>query len=485
MNWLDNVIGFISPKRGAERIAWRQELEELRSYDAGNSGRLNSNWRVNNQSAEIEDRYNRDTIRARARDLEKNSDIANSILKAFRRGVVGKGITVQAKTKDEKLNTQIEELFKEWCKKKNCDVTGTQSFYQMIKMAVTRKKIDGGILFLKCYTSDGIVPFQLQAIEVDELDKTAISINKENKVVGGIEYNKYNRPIAYHLAQYDIDGYQKLTSRRVEAKDIIFYWEKRRPSQVREMSDFAPVISRVRDSNEFITAVSVRERVSACLGVLIKRINPQGGFGRNNSEKREGYQGKTLSPGMILEMNAGDEAQIIDPKGQATDATSFMKLIQRLTGAGQGLSYESVSRDMSQSNYSSARQGSIEDELTFEDEIEVLESVLSEIYETFVISAFLSGKIQIKDFWENKSSYLRHEWVKSPKRWIDPQKEANANKIALSTGQKTFKQIAAENGRDWKEQIDEMAEILEYAKSKGIELGGMIHGQTKDELYND
>ena len=104
MNWLDNVIGFISPKRGAERIAWRQELEELRSYDAGNSGRLNSNWRVNNQSAEIEDRYNRDTIRARARDLEKNSDIANSILKAFRRGVVGKGITVQAKTKDEKLN---------------------------------------------------------------------------------------------------------------------------------------------------------------------------------------------------------------------------------------------------------------------------------------------------------------------------------------------------------------------------------------------
>ena len=191
------------------------------------------------------------------------------------------------------------------------------------------------------------------------------------------------------------------------------------------------------------------------------------------------------TPGMILEMNAGDEAQIIDPKGQATDATSFMKLIQRLTGAGQGLSYESVSRDMSQSNYSSARQGAIEDELTYEDEVEILQSVLSEIYETFIISAVLSGKLKINKFWENKRNYLKHEWVKSPKKWIDPQKEANANKIALATGQKTFKQIAAENGRDWKEQIDEMAEILEYAKSKGIELGGMIHGQTKDELYQD
>ena len=63
--------------------------------------------------------------------------------------------------------------------------------------------------------------------------------------------------------------------------------------------------------------------------------------------------------------------------------------------------------------------------------------------------------------------------------------EANANKIALNTGQKTFKQIAAEQGRDWKEQIDEMAEVLEYAKDKGIGLGGVIFDQTAAELYED
>mgnify|MGYP003379646713 FL=1 len=67
--------------------------------------------------------------------------------------------------------------------------------------------------------------------------------------------------------------------------------------------------------------------------------------------------------------------------------------------------------------------------------------------------------------------------------WIT--KEANANKIALNTGQKTFKQIAAEQGRDWKEQIDEMAEVLEYAKDKGIDLGGVIFDQTASELYED
>ena len=58
-----------------------------------------------------------------------------------------------------------------------------------------------------------------------------------------------------------------------------------------------------------------------------------------------------------------------------------------------------------------------------------------------------------------------------------------SNKIALQTGQKTYKQIAGENGKDWQEQIDEMAEVLEYAKSKGIDLGGVIFGQNDSELY--
>ncbi len=154
---------------------------------------------------------------------------------------------------------------------------------------------------------------------------------------------------------------------------------------------------------------------------------------------------------------------------------------QRLIGAGQGLSYEATSRDMSETNYSSARQGMIEDDLTYAEEIELLqESFMDEVYETFVISCVLAGLVAIKDFWENKEAYFKHTWVASPKRWIDPLKEANANKIAMQSGQKTFQQIAAEAGRDWKEQIDDMAEALSYAKEKGVELGGVIYGQEAD-----
>ena len=36
--------------------------------------------------------------------------------------------------------------------------------------------------------------------------------------------------------------------------------------------------------------------------------------------------------------------------------------------------------------------------------------------------------------------------------------------------------MTAENGKDWKEQIDEIAEILKYGEEKGIDLGGVIFG---------
>ena len=98
------------------------------------------------------------------------------------------------------------------------------------------------------------------------------------------------------------------------------------------------------------------------------------GIGRNvgASQDKTNYDGKTLTPGMIKELNAGDEVQVVNPTGQAADATSFVKLQQRLVGAGQGISYEATSRDMSETNYSSARQGAIEDELTFAEEEERL-----------------------------------------------------------------------------------------------------------------
>ena len=490
MSWLDSAIQYVSPKWGSLREAWKQNLDEQKNYDAASYDRMNANWRAVNQSAEDTDRMSRDNIRARARDLERNSDMMNSVTGAFKRNVIGGGYTIQVKTEDEKLNQQLTELWKEWCKKKNCDVTETQSFNQILRMAVVRKKIDGGILFVKRYTDGGLVPFKIQMIEVDELDTSRMLNSKSMNIVsGGIEYNRYNKAVGYWIKQYSIDGIIEHEPIYLDAKDVIFYFTKRRPSQVREISDTTQTITRIRDVNEFMVAVSVKERIAACLAVFIKRCMPAGsgsGIGRGTQKNgKNEYDGKTLSPGMIKELNAGDEIQSVVPSGQAADATSYTKLQQRLIGAGQGISYEATSRDMSETNYSSARQGLIEDEQTYLEEIELLTDIMSEIYETFVISCVLAGLVDIKNFWDNKRKYLKHEWIKAPRKWIDPVKEANANKIAMYTGQKTFQQIAAENGRDWKEQMKEMADVIEQGKKLGIEMGGIVFGKEYQENQGD
>lgn len=388
LNVIDRVIGAVSPKAGAERAAWRSQYEAYRgNYDASDTGRLQSQWNTQNLSAEMTDRYERDTVRARARDLERNSDVMNSVLRAFKRNVIGGGLQVRITTGEPELDCELEHMWNQWCRRGNCDVTGQQSFVQIVRMCVQRKVADGGILVVKRYTSQGVLPFQIQVLEVDELDTTQIQPKKQgNKVAGGIEYNRWNRPEGYWIRQYSVDGYTLMKPVYLEAKDVIFYYTRKRPSQVREMSDLSPTLTRIKDMNEFMTAVTIKEKIAACLAVFIKRVNPSGPPGKGR-EARNGpsvqYEGKRVVPGMIMEMNMGDEAQMLNPTGQGTDATAFIKAQQRMISSANGLSYEATSRDMSETNYASARQSMIEDDLTYDEEKELLiECLLDEVYES-------------------------------------------------------------------------------------------------------
>jgi len=242
------------------------------------------------------------------------------------------------------------------------------------------------------------------------------------------------------------------------------------------MSPMARTLPRVRDINEFIEAVSVKERILACLSVFIKKSEPTNPLGRNANVKMDqktGYTTRTISPGMIQELQPGDDVQAVIPSGQASNAKDFISIQQRLAGSGQGLSYESVSRDMSQVNYSSARQGLLEDQRTYMMWQQFLiEHFCREVYTEFVISAVLNGQLNIPDFWQNKRRYLKHVWIAPGWGWIDPLKEVNANKIALNTGQDTLARICAERGEDWRDVLRQRAREFEFARSLGLDVGG-------------
>ena len=52
--------------------------------------------------------------------------------------------------------------------------------------------------------------------------------------------------------------------------------------------------------------------------------------------------------------------------------------------------------------------------------------------------------------------------------------------------QTSLKQIAAERGMDWKTLIDDVAEVNEYAKSKGVYFGaaGAANASTSEETVS-
>jgi len=486
-NFLDRVIGAFSPETAARREAWRQYLEQVRSYDAGETGRLNHNWPAVDDTAEHQDEPYRDRVRARARDMERNSDIMNAVVSSFVRNVYGKGFTLRPKTGNAKVDAEILKDWKIWTRKENFDITGQQSFNEMLRMCVRRKKVDGGVLLLKVFANDGrFLPYRIQAIEVDQLDYTMdqLGLPGEECVRGGIRYDKYNRPMGYYIKHVGADGESDPRPVYIPAEQVIAYWTKTRPTQVREMSDMAQTLTRIRDINQYMEAEAVKERVMACLSVFVKRTLPPSNLGRGTTITDEAgqqqYAGRTLTPGMIQYLNSGDDISVVNPAGQASDATAFVKQEMRLIAAGQGLSYESVSRDMSESNYSSARQGSIEDSLTYQSEIEALIEVCNSIYETFILQLYATGKFGDRvDFQTHREEYMQHEWIRAPKPWVDPAKEATATATALKTGQKTFAQVQAEGGRDWRDTVDEMADIISYARKKGVDLETMLTGEKK------
>lgn len=150
----------------------------------------------------------------------------------------------------------------------------------------------------------------------------------------------------------------------------------------------------------------------------------------------------------------------------------------RKLAAGQGLSYEQVSRDVSQVNYSSARQNLLEDWKVFEKEQQFLIAhFLDGVFEDVVKAAVLSGYIPANnvpnDFWTNPM-WLKHEFIGQRMPWIDPYKEAMANKVMLDSYQLTLNELYGRSGRDY-------VETVEQIKKEKADLMGQQEGVTNDE----
>ena len=474
-NLLDKIIEYFSPATAVEREAMRQQL---RYYQAGEVNRFNGTW-IPTQDFDQEnaDKGERNLVKARARWLERNSDVANAAISAITRNVVGIGIKPQARTGNEDINTRIEECFKRWCRPKRCDIREQQSFVELQKMILQRVIVDGEILVKLVTTEDKDSPLKLQAIRSDLLD-SVLSSNPENgKVIrSGIELDESLKPLAYWIEQKTPDGYVVLDSKRVPANELLHIWDPLYPDQIRGISKLGVSVKRIKDLDEYLDAETVAAKIAACFSIIITK--PNLGVGVAKLNKKTGglrdAEGKPISrvrPGMILQGEDGATVTPASPGRSATTASEYTNIHQRLIGSGQGLSYEILSRDFNKSSYSAARQGNLEDQKTFQPiQNWLIEHFCIPVYEAWLDRAVLTGEIVIPDYETNRERYVRADWIAPGWQSIDPHAEIQADVISMQNGTLTLAQQCAAHGYDWQEQLSQIAREKEFAERLGLTL---------------
>ena len=113
---------------------------------------------------------------------------------------------------------------------------------------------------------------------------------------------------------------------------------------------------------------------------------------------------------------------------------------------------------MSQVNYSSARQGMLQDRKTYAEwQAYLTDHLLRPVYAEWLRWIVLTRQLELPGYDLDPERYQEAVWIAPGQEWIDPKKEADANKVALDTHQTTLQRICAARGEDWRDVIRQRA----------------------------
>ena len=466
---LDNIIAVFSPEMAVRRRNFRLELKG--AYDASSPTRKDMPFGVDGRAEQLNS-GSRDIVLKRCRDVERNSDILNAMIYSLQNNVIGSKINMQASSPSKKFDARIEELFHNWEHAENCDITESQSLTEIARMVLARYIVDGGIIVTYVTDKKSSIPIKIQLREVDEIVPTSIpKTDGGNVICNGIEMTTYGKPVAYYLRQYDPNGMaEDLNSERIEASRVDFVWNRTRPSQFREMSQLARSVVRINDIDDYNDTVAFKAKVDACTSAFIETDNNMSQPGRNvNTEKGERIT--KVQGGSVKYLRYGEHFKQFTPSGQATEFENFIVTQLRILAASHGLSLESASRNVERVNYSSARQNMLADQQTYKALRNfIIEHFFRKLYKRFINACWLAGLLDGFDFDPSDPRFYEAKWLTEGLPWIDPLKEANANTIQLGNGGMSFQEYCANNGADWKERLEEMAEVKKYAEQLGVDL---------------
>ncbi|WP_229678036.1 phage portal protein [Caldovatus sediminis] len=337
--------------------AWRA----FRGYAAAQDHRA-STWAPSGGSANAEVGMAAATVARRARDAVRNDPYASRIVDLWTGNAVGAGITTRWP------DDAHGRAWQRWAESAACDAEGRLDLYGLQALAM-RAVVESGECFVRFLpappSSANPIGLRLQVLEADHLDTARNGMVEGAPTIQGIALGEAGEPIGYwlfptHPGAWMLPG-AGMASVRIPAGDVLHVYRKRRPGQLRDVSWLAPVLTRLRDLGDYEAALLMKAKIEACLAAVVTEEGEEAltGAAAGLLRDAQGRAVESFEPGMILYRRGMGSVEVVNPSGGGSHA-AFARRALEAAAVGAGLTYDQVSGDLTQANYSSLRAGKIE-----------------------------------------------------------------------------------------------------------------------------
>lgn len=488
---LDKFISYVDPVRGIKRdkarFAQGYVDQMLRKYDGAAVSDRISGWNTQGTSANAENGPALAKLRDRSRDLVRNNPYAGRAISVIESNVIGTGILGQAKS-DSQAQAYLKTMgaWKDWCESTDCDADGLNNFYGLQALAIRAVAEGGEALIVRKWRrgSDGYnipVPFQVQVFEGDYIDtQRTEELQGGGFILQGIEFDKQGRRVAYwlwtvHPGEVFLSVRNRLRSVRVLAEDVLHLYRIDRAGQIRGVPWGASCVVRLRDFDEYEDAQLMRQKIAACFSAFVQDIEmPSDAIGAEKKFAQE------LSPGAVEILPPGKTITFPNVP-QVNDDGHAMRVLRGIA-MGFGVTYESISGDLSNVNFSSGRMGWIEMQRNISkwQWLMFIPRFNNPIFSWFKQAAELQGF---------RTDGVRPVWTPPKREMIDPTKEVPAKVNEIRGGLISLSEAIRENGYIPEELFAEIKEDADTLDKLDLKLDCdpryMARGGNAQSMSND
>jgi lambda family phage portal protein len=468
---LDRFLLNVAPTWAWSRLRARAAAQTLlRHYEAASAGRRTENWPRSNTDANAAAGGSLSTLRNLARDLARNNAWGRRALQIYSNNTIGWGI-VPKPPPTMARSQAFRSAWNRWSNSTECDADGRLTYYGLQRQVMRTVAESGEVLIRRRprRAADGLaIPLQLQVLEPDFIDtlKDSETSQAGGPIVQGVEFDSIGRRAAYWLFATHPGSNRLLksfASRRVPASEIIHVFEMLRPGQVRGVSWFAPIFVKIRDLHEYDDATLMRAKIAACFTAFV--TDPNGVPGELGEQSTTNALVETMEPGMILHTQPGQEVTFGTPP-VVSEFSPYLSAVLHTIAAGLGVSYEDLTADFSQVNFSSARLARISFRANVEDWQwnMMIPQFGHGTWDWVRDAAELEGLIPREEIWETA------QWTPPALPMIEPDKEGLAMQRLVRSGALTPDGMVRQQGEDPEEHWQEYAANMRRLDDLGITL---------------